>query len=361
MFKNLILAGLLFFPGIAFAECGGYWEVSALTNRAGQYQNLTLNGRTAKTIPTAWFQKLTSIKQKIDATSGIYTKLLLCSSREVNAFASSASGANVVVLTFGMYGLIGNDWDVYASLLGHENAHLVHGHGQLQKTRDALIGFLGVLAGAVLDAAIENETGVKGIGFGVANITSDAVSAGYSRGDELEADRSGMIYAHRSGFDPNGALRLHHKMSKASDFFSTHPSSQERISVLRTEIALLTTRPQPDNVQVVATDGWRNASIKKPISPPTSANSASSTSIVRDTGAKRGPGSGVVLKVKSRYRYLIASQTDFNMPTKGMTVIVNAGGRNISGTVERVIDGYFSVLVDVAIDDTLIGRRINFQ
>jgi Zn-dependent protease with chaperone function len=360
MLKKLILVGLLFYPGIAFAVCGSYWDVSAVTNRTAQYQNLSLNGKTVKKVPTVWFQNLESIKQKIDAASGLYTKLLLCSSREVNAFASSSSGANVVMLTFGMYDLIGNDWDAYAALLGHENAHLVHGHGRQRKNRQAVIGLLGALAGAVLDAAIEKETGVKGIGFGVANITSDAVSAGYSRGDELEADRSGMIYAYRSGFDPNGGLRLHHKMSKASDFFSTHPSSQERINVLRTEIARLTTRPQTDNVQVATSNRRRIISL----SEPAGISTLSGNSTIRDSeiDLSGGAGSGVVVGVKARLGYFIASQTDFKPAVRGMKVhIITGGNKKISGTVARVVGGYFSVVPSSEIDNTIMGKKVAFQ
>lgn len=361
MLKKLILAGLLLFPSVAFAECGAYWDVSALTNGAAQHRNLTLNnGMTAKTIPTAWFQQVHAAKRKIDAVSGLYTKLLLCSSGDANAFAYSSSGVNVVMLTFGMYDLIGNDWAAYAALLGHENAHLVHGHSQQRQTREAVIGILGMLAGAVLDAAIEKETGVKGVGLGVAGVTSEAIAASYSREDELEADRSGMMYASRSGFDPNGAMRLHYKISSASDFLSTHPSSQERINVLRTEIALLTTRPQTDNVQVAAANRRRISSL----SEPAGVSALSSGSRIRDSEIDLSgkAGSGVVVGVKARLGYFIASQTDFKPAVRGMGVhIITADNKKIFGTVERVVGGYFSVIPSSDIDGAIMGRKVVFQ
>jgi hypothetical protein len=72
-------------------------------------------------------------------------------------------------------------------------------------------------------------------------------------------------------------------------------------------------------------------------------------------------GNGVVLKVKARYSYYIASQSNFAPPVKGAIAFINIGSRKIRGTVERVIGGYFSVLADTSIDDSLIGKRVVFQ
>ena len=83
-----------------------------------------------------------------------------------------------------------------------------------------------------------------------------------------------------------------------------------------------------------------------PYTPPTSAlnspSSTSDTSIVQEASVNGSRGSGLVLKVKARYSYYIASQSNFEVPVKGATVFVDVGGQRINGTVERVIGGYFS-------------------
>jgi hypothetical protein len=220
--------------------------------------------------------------------------------------------------------------------------------------------------------ADKGSTG-RAIGEEVINLGGSAVYANYSRDDESEADRSGLDYAYRAGYDPYGSIRLHQLLNGSSDFFSSHPSSAERIAALTTKIAYLS-NPQSQVARTTSFSPRPTSSYNPPTpsytpptpsyTPPTTVLSSpktiSTSTVAKNTRADGDSGSGVVLKVKSRYRYFIASQTGFKTPIKGATVIVNAGGRNISGTVERVVNGYFSVLVSFSIDDTIIGQRVTF-
>ncbi|NLG34440.1 MAG: M48 family metalloprotease [Lentisphaerae bacterium] len=59
--------------------------------------------------------------------------------------------------------------------------------------------------------------------------------------DELEADRIGMMYMARAGYNPEAAVRVWERMAGASDdqieralsIFSTHPRDFKRTQVLR--------------------------------------------------------------------------------------------------------------------------------
>jgi predicted Zn-dependent protease len=60
----------------------------------------------------------------------------------------------------------------------------------------------------------------------------------YSRVHEFEADRIGLIYMARAGYDPSEAVRLWERMSKIKKppipaWLSTHPADEERITKLR--------------------------------------------------------------------------------------------------------------------------------
>jgi len=228
--NNILFVLILLFPFSANAACNTWWEVSTLARNPNLVLNLTAHNHIVANVPSAWFRQVDKIKNKINRASGLYTKLFLCDSSTPNAFASRASGQNVVMITLGMLKLVGNDWDVYAALLGHENTHLVRGHGQQWQTRRVGIGILELLANAALGAMTKPGTTVRALGSEVVKLGSQAVYASYSRDDEREADRDGMIYAHRSGYDPSGAIRLHQKLGAASDFLSSHPSSANRIS-----------------------------------------------------------------------------------------------------------------------------------
>ena len=67
---------------------------------------------------------------------------------------------------------------------------------------------------------------------------------GYSREDELQADRLGTIYAHRAGYDPNAMITLLEKLQqqergKYINFLSSHPPTGDRIEEARIVIAAL--------------------------------------------------------------------------------------------------------------------------
>jgi len=69
----------------------------------------------------------------------------------------------------------------------------------------------------------------------------------FSRKHELEADRLGVIYMNRAGYDPNEALKFWTKMgsaggSKPPEFASTHPSDATRINQIKEVIATLPPR-----------------------------------------------------------------------------------------------------------------------
>ena len=230
---------LLLLPMSAHATCDQMWEVGALlANERGGEVVLHTGHRARQTISTQWLHGLEIVHQKIDAVSGISTKLFLCAAPEPNAFAWYKSGGNVA-LTTGMHHLIKNDWHVYAALLGHENAHLVKKHGKQRQKRE--IGLH--LGKAALESVLD---GKGGIASDVLHIGFSAVGASYSRDEEREADKVGVIYAHCAGFSPDGALRLHRKLDSAGNFLSSHPSSRQRIRKLRTTIEKQQRAPRCD-------------------------------------------------------------------------------------------------------------------
>lgn len=178
-------------------------------------------------------QKLLEIKNKIeDAFGSSRAELVIASGDQPNAFAGPTKQGPMVGINLGMIKLLGSDWDAYAAIIGHEYAHLRLNHSGIRKereqTRQGVSGILGFVLGAA---------GVP-MGGTIADLATTAVATTYTRDEEREADRVGLDYARRAGYDPQGAVRAWQKMMSASGsfsipFLSTHPTSDERLETMQ--------------------------------------------------------------------------------------------------------------------------------
>jgi predicted Zn-dependent protease len=138
-----------------------------------------------------------------------------------NAFAGEMEGGQkFVAINFAMLDILHRNLDMVAALLGHELAHLKLNHGEQARKQRKL---------------------KNGQYFSAANTR-------YSRDNEREADYLGTIWAVEAGYDPNGAVSLQEELYKsskttmASTFNASHPSSIERITVLKSLVRRLTNK-----------------------------------------------------------------------------------------------------------------------
>jgi predicted Zn-dependent protease len=123
-----------------------------------------------------------------------------------------------------------------AAVLGHEIVHAAARHGALAMQRGLL------LQGALLATAVAAQRGdYPGLVVGAANLGAQLVTMRYSRDAELEADRYGMEYMTRAGYDPQAAVSLQEKFvelsknnggdgGKLAELFASHPPSDERVA-----------------------------------------------------------------------------------------------------------------------------------
>jgi len=153
---------------------------------------------------------------------------------QVNAFALPGG---FVYVTKGLLDKAGED--ELAAVLGHEIGHIAARHGI--KKLEAQLGYS--LLSAIIFRGDEHKDVERAI-----DITINLISLGYSRSDELLADRLGVRYSYRAGYDPRGMLSFLKKlkeMEKEEPFLlgvllSTHPPFHERIRVVEEEINKLT-------------------------------------------------------------------------------------------------------------------------
>ena len=156
----------------------------------------------------------------------------LVNNKEANAWCMP--GGKVVVYT-GLLPITQNE-AALAMVIGHEIAHATLQHGN-ERMSQGLVQQLGGVALAVAVSSQPAETqnlfmNAYGIGSQV------GVLLPFSRKQELESDRFGMIWGAMAGYNPREAVALWQRMEKAAngqappEFLSTHPAPGNRISQL---------------------------------------------------------------------------------------------------------------------------------
>jgi predicted Zn-dependent protease len=124
-----------------------------------------------------------------------------------------------------------------AVVMGHEIAHAIAKHGN-ERMSQALLTQMG---GVTLDAAMANNSEetrqLAAAAFGLG--AQVGVLLPFSRTQESEADRLGLIFMAMAGYDPKAAVPFWERMAanskggKPPEFLSTHPSDETRIANLR--------------------------------------------------------------------------------------------------------------------------------
>jgi predicted Zn-dependent protease len=148
---------------------------------------------------------------------------------QVNAFAVPGG---TIFITRGLLEKMGSEAEL-AGVLGHEIAHVLKKHHLKAIQKGAMASLSGEAAGAAL-SNVSSDARNKLVSFG-----TEMYSRGLDKGDELEADRLGVVIAARAGYDAYGlpsVLQTLQGMNAADSalalMFKTHPAPGERLDAL---------------------------------------------------------------------------------------------------------------------------------
>jgi predicted Zn-dependent protease len=163
-------------------------------------------------------------------------------SKDLNAFA--LPGGKVGVYT-GLLQLAESDAEL-ATVMAHEIGHVIARHGAERMSEALLIGGIGAAVGT----AVESKAGARDrqlfdLAYGGLSTVGRVLP--HSRANETEADRMGVIYAARAGYDPRAAVTFWQKMmmqkqaaekagapaGRLGALLSTHPSDEQRVADLQ--------------------------------------------------------------------------------------------------------------------------------
>lgn len=161
----------------------------------------------------------------------------LVDSKEVNAWCMP--GGKVVVYS-GILPVTKDDTGL-AVVMGHEIAHAVAEHGGERMSQQMMAQMGGMALGEALKTKPAQTQQLAMTAFGVG--AQYGALLPFSRQQESEADRLGLIFMAIAGYDPKSAPSFWERMSAGKDasaappeFMSTHPSDATRIKKLNEEM-----------------------------------------------------------------------------------------------------------------------------
>ncbi len=157
----------------------------------------------------------------------------LVDSKEINAWCMP--GGKVAVYS-GILPVTRDDAGL-ATVMGHEIAHAIAQHATERYSQMTLAqaggGLLGAAVGGQSEGTQQIIAQLYGIGGQLALLK-------YSRNQESEADRLGLIFMSMAGYNPENAVAFWQRMAAAKEgngappeFLSSHPSDATRIAAIQ--------------------------------------------------------------------------------------------------------------------------------
>ena len=153
----------------------------------------------------------------------------ILNSQEQNAFAAPGG---YIFITVGLLKALKNEAEL-GGVLAHEIAHVTKRHMLDTIRRGAVLGSVSELSLAAM------KQDPKMFSNAIEQMTDLLFTKGLDKGKEFEADVVGLDYAYRAGYHPQGLKDYLQTLAKEeghakSRFFTTHPSTTERISKINT-------------------------------------------------------------------------------------------------------------------------------
>ena len=162
----------------------------------------------------------------------------------INAFATPGG---FIIITKGMMKQLRNEAEL-AGVLGHEVAHVNQKHHLKALRKSAFASLLGEgAAGATNSKQAELVKSLAGP-------TKELYARGLDKSDEFEADRMGVVFATRAGYDPYGLPAVLTTLASADPkdtfltlLYKTHPLPQVRLDKLAPGLTTLDSIKAPQN------------------------------------------------------------------------------------------------------------------
>jgi predicted Zn-dependent protease len=226
---NIIPSGEIL--SMSFQQYDQFLKENKLSNNKEQTALVKKVGNNIKSAVERYFSQ----KGMSEELKGYQWEFNLVESKEVNAWCMPGGK---VVFYEGIMPVTQNEVGI-GVVMGHEVAHAVAEHGN-ERMSQGLIAQIGqvALAEALKEKpALTQQLWMTAYGLGA----QVGVLLPFSRTQESEADRLGLIFMAMAGYDPNAAVSFWQKMAAQGgaappEFLSTHPSNETRINDIKKHI-----------------------------------------------------------------------------------------------------------------------------
>ncbi len=249
---------LLIAAGIALFSVASYFFATQTNSVTGQKQHIRISPQQEAQIgqqqapqmaqqfggldPDAASQKVVSdvgegLQAHSDAAKSPYRikYYLLADNKTINAFALPGGP---VFITRALFDRLQSRGQL-AGVLGHETGHVAARHSAQQMAKHGLTqGVAGAAVMGTSDGSNYTQHAAE------ASAIAGLLSLKYTRDDEKEADKLGVRFMSEAGYDPDAMVGVMEILEKASsgsprgpDFLQTHPAPQNRIPLIKQEIA----------------------------------------------------------------------------------------------------------------------------
>lgn len=249
----LFIAVTLLFAGCGSVPVTGRKQLNLVSNQEVLTLSLQQYDEFIKSAPISTDKNNTALVQRVgrnianavetylknngyaDQVSEYAWEFNLVKSNEVNAFCMP--GGKIVVYE----GIlpITRDETGLAVVLGHEVAHAVAKHANERMSQQMVTQYGTAAVGTALGNSSEGVKTAAAAAIGLG--TQYGILLPYSRKQELEADKLGLIFMAMAGYDPSEASSFWTRMSQNSggstpEFASTHPSDETRIKKIQEDL-----------------------------------------------------------------------------------------------------------------------------
>jgi len=252
LFACLAIAFMLLYTDCSSVPVTGRKQLSLVSNQEVLNLSLQQYGDFIKSAPISTDNTNTALVQKVgrNIANAVETYLKnngyaselstyswefnLVKSEEVNAFCMP--GGKIVVYE-GILPYTQNETGL-AVVLGHEVAHAVAKHANERMSNQMATQYGTAAVGAALGGASAGVQQAAAVAIGLGS--QYGILLPYSRKQELEADKLGLIFMAMAGYDPGQAAAFWQRMSqqgaKSPEFMSTHPSDNTRIQQIQKDL-----------------------------------------------------------------------------------------------------------------------------